>query len=64
MVKTYAWSTAIIISKPVKIITNDNGAQPPKKPSNTMNDAKTFNMVCPAIMLANNLKLRLTGLTK
>tara|TARA_B100001123_G_C14571839_1_gene734568 strand:- start:90 stop:440 length:351 start_codon:yes stop_codon:yes gene_type:complete len=64
MVKTYACNTAIIISKPVNIITKDNGAHPPKKPSKTIKEAKTFSIVCPAIIFANNLKLKLIGRTK
>ena len=46
------------------MITNNNGAQPPSRPKSTINEANTFNIVCPAIILANNLKLRLIGLTK
>ena len=40
------------------------GSQPPKKPIRITNPEKTFNIVWPAIIFANNLTERLIGLVK
>src|SRR3546814_20676251 len=55
---TYAWSTATRNSKPVRATLISSGATP-KMPSATVKPAKTFSMVCPAIMLANRRTDRL-----
>ena len=62
--KTYACKKATNISKPVNATEKLSGNQPPNKPKLMTNPPKTFNIVCPAIMFANNLTDKLTGLLK
>ena len=62
-VKTYACNTATMISKPVNATKSKIGAMP-KTPSAAVKPAKTFIIVCPAIIFAKSLTDRLTGLTK
>ena len=62
--KTYAWRNATKISKPVNAIEKPSGNHPPSNPKLITNPPKTFNIVCPAIIFANNLTDKLTGLLK
>ena len=62
--KTYACKKATSISKPVNATEKLSGNHPPNKPKLITKLPKTFNMVWPAIMFANNLTERLTGLLK
>ena len=62
--KTYAWRNATNISKPVNATEKPSGNHPPSKPKLITNPPKTFNIVCPAIIFANNLTDKLTGLLK
>ena len=62
-VKTYACNTATMISKPVNATKSKIGAIP-KTPSAAVKPAKTFIIVCPAIIFAKSLTDRLTGLDK
>ena len=52
------------ISKPVNATEKLSGNQPPNKPKLITKLPNTFNIVCPAIILANNRTERLTGLLK
>ena len=61
---TYACKKATRISKPVNATEKLRGNQPPINPKLTTNPPKTFNIVCPAIILANSLTDKLTGLLK
>ena len=61
---TYACRKATNISKPVSATEKPNGNQPPTIPKLTTNPPKTFIIVWPAIMLANNLTDKLIGLLK
>ena len=60
---TYACKKAINISNPVSATINAKG-KIPAKPNETTNPANTFNKVCPANILANNLTDKLIGLDK
>ena len=62
--KTYACRNATNISKPVNATEKPSGNQPPSNPKLMTNPPNTFNIVCPAIMFANNLTDKLTGLLK
>ena len=62
--KTYACKKATKISKPVKATEKLKGSQPPIKPRLITNPPKTFNIVCPAIILAKSLTDRLMGLLR
>ena len=62
--KTYACKKATNISKPVSATEKLRGNHPPIKPKLITNPPKTFNIVWPAIIFANNLTERLTGLLK
>jgi len=62
--KTYAWRNATKISKPVNATEKLSGNQPPNIPKLITNPPKTFNIVWPAIIFANNLTDKLTGLLK
>ena len=62
--KTYACRKATRISKPVNATEKLSGNQPPNIPKLTTKPPKTFNIVWPAIMFANNLTDKLTGLLK
>ena len=59
---------AITISKPVSATRKAKGNTPPTiklfAPKTKTNPPMTFNKVCPAIILANNLTERLIGLDK
>ena len=62
--KTYAWRNATRISSPVSATEKLRGNQPPTIPKLTTKPPKTFIIVCPAIMLANNLTDKLIGLLR
>ena len=62
--KTYAWRKATNISRPVKATEKLSGSHPPTIPRLTTKPPKTFIIVCPAIMFANNLTDKLIGLLK
>ena len=62
-VKTYACNTATMISKPVNATKSRIGAMP-KTPSAAVKPAKTFIIVCPAIIFAKSLTDKLIGLLK
>ena len=62
--KTYACKNATKISKPVNATEKLSGNQPPNIPKLTTNPPKTFNIVWPAIILANKRTDKLTGLLK
>ena len=62
--KTYACKNATKISKPVSATEKLSGNHPPNTPKLTTKPPNTFNIVCPAIILANNLTDKLTGLLK
>ena len=61
---TYAWRKATNISKPVSATEKLRGNQPPTIPRLTTKPPKTFIIVCPAIILANNLTDKLIGLLR
>ena len=61
---TYACKNATNISNPVRATEKLNGNQPPINPRLMTKPPKTFSIVCPAIMFANNLTDKLTGLLK
>ena len=61
---TYACRNATKISKPVSATEKLSGSHPPTIPKLTTKLPNTFIIVCPAIMLANNLTERLIGLLK
>ena len=52
------------ISSPVNATEKPSGSQPPSNPKLITNPPNTFSIVCPAIMFANNLTDKLTGLLK
>ena len=62
--KTYAWRNATNISKPVSATEKPRGNHPPSSPKLITKPPKTLSIVCPAIILANNLTDKLTGLLK
>ena len=62
--KTYACRKATRISKPVSATEKLSGNHPPNIPKLITKPPKTFNIVWPAIMFANNLTDKLTGLLK
>ena len=62
--KTYACKKATSISKPVSATEKPSGNHPPNIPKLTTKPPKTFNIVWPAIILANKRTDRLTGLLK
>ena len=61
---TYACRNATKISKPVSATEKPSGSHPPTIPRLTTKPPNTFIIVCPAIILANNLTERLIGLLK
>ena len=61
---TYAWRKATNISKPVNATEKPSGSQPPTIPKLTTKPPKTFIIVWPAIIFANNLTDKLIGLLK
>ena len=63
IVKIYACKNAIRNSNPVMATRPATGINP-KIPSGKTNPPTTFNKVCPAIMLAKSLILRLKGRVK
>ena len=62
--KTYACRKATSISRPVNATEKLNGNHPPTNQRLMTNPPKTLSIVCPAIILANNLTDKLTGLLK
>ena len=62
--KTYACKKATRISNPVSATEKLSGNHPPNIPKLTTKPPKTFNIVWPAIMFANNLTDKLTGLLR
>ena len=63
IVKIYACKKAIRNSRPITATKPATGTTP-NIPSGMTNPPMTFNNVCPAIILANNLTLRLNGRVK
>ena len=62
--KTYACRKATSISKPVNATEKLSGSHPPIIPRLITKPPKTFIIVCPAIMFANNRTDKLIGLLK
>ena len=63
IVKIYAWSAAIRVSRAYKTTRNTNGANP-RKPSMTVNPANIFNILWPANIFAHSLTDKLIGFDK
>ena len=62
--KTYAWRKATNISKPVSATEKLSGSHPPIIPRLITKPPNTFIIVWPAIIFANNLTDKLTGLLR